>query len=507
MSSSTIGSVIAASATANAKVFVIGVVGFVSTKIPREAPLIPPEFVDTLARVNFYLFMIPLVYNSLASSITIEELKTLWIAPLSAIVIISLSYLIATILGYLPCFRLYQDSHSFNVLRVATSFPNIVALPILIFPCICEYPIAYEAFGKNKNDMMMNDGTAIMSSSDMYENCVAKSTSMIFLYFFGYNISFWIFGAPKLMQSHKHQKKMNHQDMDETSPDESDLEQKNIHNNNNNNNNNKDDDTIMKKLQQCWVGMKQAITSPGFIAMILGTLTAFIPPLQRALFQQGGSLRFLGGALEGLGQSASIVGIIVVATSLIVESEQTIQANSNDCDDDMTPINNNDDPSSTITNKTYNMVTTSPTDNEERIHHHEKITEKTTLHKIQNQTHTCIDVQQEVTNNFVNDESIVTTAMHDTKDVCSDKHKSHTFFRQIIKSFKFVVQCIIKRKDYMKLSMWYIITRLIVTPAITCAIIIGLDCGGVISNVPNLFKLVIIVNSSLPVREREKNLH
>ena len=197
-----IRSVIAASATANAKVFVIGIVGYLSTKFPRDAPFIPLQFVDTLARINFYLFMLPLYYSSLASSITIEELKTLWIVPLSATVVILLSYLIATVLGYLPCFRFYSDNSTFNVLRVATAFPNVVTLPILIFPCICEYPIVYEAFGSNKDDMIINDGTT-MTSSDMYEQCVAKSSSIIFLYFFGFNVSLWTFGAPKLMQSKK----------------------------------------------------------------------------------------------------------------------------------------------------------------------------------------------------------------------------------------------------------------------------------------------------------------
>ena len=486
MSSSTIGSVIAASATANAKVFAIGIVGLLSTKFPRDAPFIPPKFVDTFARINFYLFMIPLYYSSLAS-IKIEELKTLWIVPLSAIVVIFLSYLIATVLGYLPCFRLYRDSSTFNVLRVATAFPNIIALPILIFPCICEYPIAYEAFGSNKDDMVINNGTT-MTSSDMYEQCVAKSSSMIFLYFLGFNVTFWTFGAPKLMQSKKKQTKMmNSQDIETThdDTDESYSEKKNsqdIH---------MEDDKMMdqkvrerNKIRNCWVGMKQAIISPGFIAMILGTLTAFISPLQRALFQQGGSLRFLGGALEGLGQSASILGTIVVATSLVAESEESIQTKS----------------------------TTSPTDSNdnEEINHHETILNNSTLHKRQKQTNVSMNVEHEISTNFVNDEGIVTTTQHNTKDVCpgnedasstDDKRKPRISFQQIIKSLKFIVQSITKRKDYMKLSIWYIITRFIVTPAITCAIIIGLDCGGVISNVPNLFKLVIIVNSSLPVRE------
>ena len=88
----------------------------------------------------------------------------------------------------------------------------------------------------------------------------------------------------------------------------------------------------------------------------------------------------------------------------------------------------------------------------ERIHHHEKVTEKTTLHKIQNQTHTSMNVQQEISTDFVNNESIVTTAMYDTKDVCLDEEKVQAFSGKIIKPFKFVIQFILKQKDNVKLS-------------------------------------------------------
>jgi hypothetical protein len=48
--------------------------------------------------------------------------------------------------------------------------------------------------------------------------------------------------------------------------------------------------------------------------------------------------------------------------------------------------------------------------------------------------------------------------------------------------------------------MWFIFSRLIVTPAFVVGLIVGFDCSGsvLLNNVPSLAKLVIIVNSALP---------
>ena len=56
----------------------------------------------------------------------------------------------------------------------------------------------------------------------------------------------------------------------------------------------------------------QTLKSPGFVAMVLGFITACIPPLSNALFSQGGALRFLGSVLESLGGPT-----VVVAASLV----------------------------------------------------------------------------------------------------------------------------------------------------------------------------------------------
>jgi hypothetical protein len=48
------------------------------------------------------------------------------------------------------------------------------------------------------------------------------------------------------------------------------------------------------------------------------------------------------------------------------------------------------------------------------------------------------------------------------------------------------------------MHIWYNLSRLVVSPAIACGILIALDCGGLLSSFPPLGKLVIIVNAAVP---------
>merc|ERR1712007_314813 len=55
------------------------------------------------------------------------------------------------------------------------------------------------------------------------------------------------------------------------------------------------------------------------------------------------------------------------------------------------------------------------------------------------------------------------------------------------------------RSPTFKMHVWFNVTRLIITPAVVCGILIGLDCGtSLFDTIPHLAKLVIIVNSSVP---------
>ena len=58
------------------------------------------------------------------------------------------------------------------------------------------------------------------------------------------------------------------------------------------------------------------------------------------------------------------------------------------------------------------------------------------------------------------------------------------------------------RKPTIKMHSWFICSRLIISPAIVCLLIVAMDCGGVLDRIdgPSLAmaKMVIIVNAGLP---------
>ena len=54
--------------------------------------------------------------------------------------------------------------------------------------------------------------------------------------------------------------------------------------------------------------------------------------------------------------------------------------------------------------------------------------------------------------------------------------------------------------EQRRLLLWFGLSKLVISPALVVLAIVGLDCSGVLasSGVPDLAKLVLIVNSSVP---------
>jgi len=124
---SAVTSVMIASASAVAKVFVILAIGYVAAIRPRPIPLMPPNAINSISKMNLYLLVIPLIYSTIASSVTPEKLGSAWFVLVSAIGVICLSYGVASLLGRLPFFRV-DNKTDFDALRISAAFPNILAL-------------------------------------------------------------------------------------------------------------------------------------------------------------------------------------------------------------------------------------------------------------------------------------------------------------------------------------------------------------------------------------------
>ena len=469
----------------------------------------------TVARYTFHVLTIPLIYSTIAVAVSPQSVGNYWFLIVGGWVVLGVSYSVTTLLSF--CITIHNP-HDFVALRVASAFPNIVALPILIFPSLCEFPVVYEGYAPDYNGLdelssVTNSTTeeSVINDTDLQRECVAQSTTMIFCYFFSWSMAFWSFGYPQLMNAAK--------------------EKNNVRNNSNNNNHNsqqihdrndkekastartpnnshhtlgsleedlssddpcsRDDlvdegernqgekseynelersggaetqkdrankspstskptihDRIMGTAKQMWIAFKQTTTSPGFIAMALAFVTACIPPLQKALFEPGGALRFLGSALESLGTASSPISTLVVASSLVPPSPLQ-SSNNGQTDTSSAEEDDQDDHSSPIFDEHPGM--TDPNFGPYR---------------------------------------------RPARRRQQDRQSSRILesWRISVRSASIRILQAVPRStpDMRRLHLWFCLSRLVVAPAIVVGIILALDCSGsgVPTSVPNLAKLV-----------------
>ncbi|GAX20810.1 hypothetical protein FisN_7Hh123 [Fistulifera solaris] len=307
-STSQITSVIAASAQSVSKVFLIGAVGFASVLYPRTQPLMPSTSVSTIARFSFHTLTLSLIYSTTAQSISPESIGDYWFIVVAAFSSLGLSYVVATVLGYMMLPRLEED---FKALRIAATYPNIVALPILIFPSLCEHAVVYENFTINRTS---SDSTSLSP----IEACTADANSMIFVYFFGWSFCFFTFGLPELMRAAEAKQQSEDQtaEISLSRMDES-LGTEVLQGNAERSSNARSTNKSSTFLQTVTNVIKQTFSSPGFLAMAAGIVTGCIGPLRDALFEPGAPLRFIGDAIHTMGIASSSVSTIVVAASLV----------------------------------------------------------------------------------------------------------------------------------------------------------------------------------------------
>ena len=197
---------------------------------PRQAPLIPRALVGPVARICFHLFTLSLIYSTIAMAVTIETLGNYWFVVVGCFVVLAVSYGIATIMRFVILRSLSSNHHSFtsftefHALRIAATFPNIVALPILIFPSLCEYPVVYKGYILNEDNLATynneddqeedasldlatynneddQEEDASLDDDWLQRQCVAQATTMTFCYFFSWSLAFWTFGNSQLLKS------------------------------------------------------------------------------------------------------------------------------------------------------------------------------------------------------------------------------------------------------------------------------------------------------------------
>lgn len=461
----------------------IGGIGYYAACRPKTSPILPPAAMTAISKMNFDLLVLPLIYSTLASSVTPQKLGSLWFILVSALSVISISYGVATLLGKLPFFRV-ENKIDFDALRIAASFPNILALPILIFPTLCEFSVVHDAF--YLGDITVN-GEGSPTEVEKYKSCVDQSNAMIFVYFFGWNFLFWALGYTTLVDiGSKRQisKAHSHGTIPDVPLDDSfDIrdEQISVDTSDTGGNNDRElqmtagetmhtnelpvresqNETEKNSCISFFVkALIKTISSPGFVAMILGFVTACIPPMQDALFEQGGLLRFFGSAMESLGSASSSVGTIVVAASLVHQANE----------DDIEEAHNS--------NAQDNIIATSGSNID-------CIAANTTLKRT-----------PKVQCSILSEEQVVDNI--DTRGSLARRSSLPQIGSMIRRRSSLALAAIRRRKHTVRMHSWFITSRLIVSPALICAVIVAMDCRGILAEIPDLAKMVVIINAGLP---------
>jgi hypothetical protein len=206
-------------------------------------------------------------------------------------------------------------------------------------------------------------------------------------------------------------------------------------------------------VSNIWHAIKRTFSSPPLLTMIFAFAVGCIPFLRNSLFAEGGALRFIGAALETLGQAASSLLTMIVAASLVPPKEQEDEEHA-----DLTAAE--------VTLTGQPPVAKSGDD----IAIDDMESNKT-------RTTNCPDV------------SIVDAR------TTSIRRFGESFRRSSIQAWNNARQT---PPEQRRLFLWFALGRLVLTPALVVLAIAGLDCSGFLNGVPKLALLVLVVNAAVP---------
>ncbi len=564
---------------------------------PQKAPFLPAKAVGALARYSFNLLVIPLIYTTIAQSVTPSSLGTYWFVVVAAVVVTAIAFVAATLLYYYHCGtccgdgggntkkmewwrcirststtatsdhrhaktstqQQQQQQRDFNALRVGIAFPNIVALPILIFPSLCEYPVVYQQaiqlmITANNN----NSSDTSASASASVQQCVTQSNAMIFCYFFVWTLLFYGVGYPFLLPpSRKHDtshtnhhqrdipnnestaetietiKKIQSADddngnaanTDSTSAHSKDVERAPVNTLLDNSPRDEPSSCIssgvtprsippaitsstkncLENADDCdhddhkddWAPFWKFVRditwgSPGMMAMFLGFVTACIPPIRHAMFDAGGCLYFLGSALETLGQAATPVSTMVVAASLVPSPQEEAAMV-------VAPVDmvlDNEDDGSFIEKEEGFQTTSHPQQQQQRARQRRR---RNISVPVEHAEETSEYFESPVMSdpNF-GPPQYQPQQLRQPQAAPDRLRRSQLLLTAIRRSSIRLSTTLRTTPEMRRLHTWFILTRLVVTPSLVVALLAGLQLSGLLDSVPNLAKLVVIVNSALP---------
>eukprot|EP00980_Cylindrotheca_fusiformis_P026614 scaffold16625_cov118-Cylindrotheca_fusiformis.AAC.5 len=417
---------------------------------PKKSPFLPHDLVGPVSNFAFHALELPLVYSTIAMTVTIESIGDYWFVIVGAFLVLGVSYSVATLMQRLIPISNLQD---FRALRISVTFPNIVSLPILIFPSLCEFPVVHEGY------MVLHDDEGEFNRQELEDQCRTQANTMIFCYCFSYMFLFWGIGYPQLMNAahralattNNDETKLSQQEeskpilhADDRENRMSNTGQQICEQRNNNILQDQGEEVVENEgntaLKNIYNALKQTFSSPGFVATILGFITACIPPLQKALFEPEEPLRFLGSAVETLGVASTSMLTMIAAASLVPQQK----------------------PENVEQNENADNQTAEAGEAQSGV-----------------DRHSLADPGPTIPNRFLRIRSIW----------ASIRSNSTRIVKSVTRS----------APEVRRLHLWFCLSRLVVSPAVVVGIIVAVECGSnLLQSVPRLSLLVIIINSCLP---------
>lgn len=175
---SAVSSVIIAASQAVAKVYFIGAIGWFSTRFPADRPLLPVAVVPIVARFSFHVLVLSLVFSTTAKSVNVDTIGRYWPLIVGAFFVLAVSYGSASLTATILLRRrnnnkkrgLREQQVDVGALNVAATFPNIVALPILIFPSLCEFEAVSKGYASDRT----------LEAAELIDRCIAESNTVRF---------------------------------------------------------------------------------------------------------------------------------------------------------------------------------------------------------------------------------------------------------------------------------------------------------------------------------------
>ena len=142
---------------AMSKIACIASVGIVGTFYPEGNPIFTPAFLKQLSIASYYIFLPALNLTSLGTGLSPEKMSRFWVLIPTAMLSCIVSYCIGCTLKPFA----ENDPRLFRAIVISASFPNIIALPLLVMQTMCESDIINHDYSKSA-DLCFKEAKAMM---------------------------------------------------------------------------------------------------------------------------------------------------------------------------------------------------------------------------------------------------------------------------------------------------------------------------------------------------------